>query len=111
LIKTLGPVTLDLIGLMTLKMVLGINLIGRRTFLLQKCHPHRNLTRQETDAEIMQFRDSNDRKRVMAVITSERMSAIDYTKKERMDQAMEVLEPHSWRPLVMSMHHSLVMSV
>jgi hypothetical protein len=58
-------------------------------FLLQKLQQDRNLTREELEAEIMRFRESNDRKRRMDAINSERMGAIDYKKKERTDQVME----------------------
>jgi len=88
--NVVGTVSLSLISELTLKMVLGVNLIGRRIFLLQKFQPDRNLTREELDAEIMRFRESNDRKRMMYAINSERMGAIDYKKKERTDQVMEV---------------------
>jgi hypothetical protein len=55
LYNVIGPLTLGLISELTLKMVLGVNLIGRRIFLLQKLHEDRKLSREEIDAEVMSF--------------------------------------------------------
>jgi len=88
--NVVGALSLSLISELTLKMVLGVNLIGRRIFLLQNAQQARSLTGDELDAEMMSFRESNARKRMTDAITSETMGGIAYKQKERTDQVMQI---------------------
>jgi len=90
LVNVVGALSLSLISELTLKMVLGVNLIGRRIFLLQNAQQARSLTGDELDAEMMSFRESNARKRMMDAITSEAMGGMAYKQKERTDKVMQV---------------------
>lgn len=85
-----GNLSVTLISKITLQMIVGVNLLGRRLFRLQALSKPRPLTREQIEAEILNFQESDDRKRMADVITSARMGQINYKQKERVDEVMKV---------------------
>ena len=87
----IGSLSMSRMSRITLQMIVGINLIGRRIFRRQALSKTK-LTREMIKAEITEFQKSEDRKRMAEVITPKRMAQIDYKEDDAVNKISHVAQ-------------------